>query len=81
MLVNYGHIWEKFDLSIRTCNIVPNLFSHIVIPLWQILNSITSEMLEHDGSFRTPMDQIDFIVKTLKKGYLQILFFYMKGQS
>lgn len=27
-------------------------------------------MLEHEGSFRTPMDQIDFIVKTLKKGSL-----------
>ncbi|MCJ8737486.1 hypothetical protein PDJAM_G00024550 [Pangasius djambal] len=37
------------------------------ITLKSILNAITSEMLEHDGSFRTPMDQIDFIVKTLKK--------------
>ncbi|XP_036443057.1 origin recognition complex subunit 2 [Colossoma macropomum] len=37
------------------------------ITLKSILNAITGEMLEHDGSFRTPMDQIDFIVKTLKK--------------
>ncbi|KAK3562150.1 hypothetical protein QTP86_030145 [Hemibagrus guttatus] len=37
------------------------------ITLKSILNAITSEMLEHDGSFRTPMDQIEFIVKTLKK--------------
>lgn len=36
------------------------------ITLKSILNAITGEMLEHDGSFRTPMDQIDFIVKTLK---------------
>ncbi|XP_076879701.1 origin recognition complex subunit 2 [Brachyhypopomus gauderio] len=36
------------------------------ITLKSILNGITSEVLEHDGSFRTPMDQIDFIVKTLK---------------
>ncbi|XP_062869150.1 origin recognition complex subunit 2 [Trichomycterus rosablanca] len=37
------------------------------ITLKSILNAITGEMLEHDGSFRTPMDQIDFIVKSLKK--------------
>ncbi|KAF4082973.1 hypothetical protein AMELA_G00134730 [Ameiurus melas] len=37
------------------------------ITLKSILNAITSEMLEHDGSFRTPVDQINFIVKTLKK--------------
>ncbi|XP_060797015.1 origin recognition complex subunit 2 [Neoarius graeffei] len=37
------------------------------ITLKSILNAITGEMLEHDGSFRTPVDQIDFIVKTLKK--------------
>ncbi|XP_017334327.1 origin recognition complex subunit 2 isoform X1 [Ictalurus punctatus] len=37
------------------------------ITLKSILNAITSEMLEHDGSFRTPVDQINFIVKTLRK--------------
>lgn len=39
-----------------------------VFLLFQILNAITGEILEHEGSFRTPMDQIDFIVKALKKG-------------
>ncbi|XP_066504196.1 origin recognition complex subunit 2 [Hoplias malabaricus] len=37
------------------------------ITLKSILNAITGEMLEHDGTFRTPMDQIDFIVKTLEQ--------------
>lgn len=34
--------------------------------LFQILNSLTSEVLEHEGSFRTPSDQILFISKTLR---------------
>ncbi|KAL2087517.1 hypothetical protein ACEWY4_016345 [Coilia grayii] len=37
------------------------------ITLKSVLNAITGEVLEHDGSFRTPMDQIDFIGKTLRK--------------
>ncbi|XP_030628751.1 origin recognition complex subunit 2 [Chanos chanos] len=37
------------------------------ITLKSILNAITGEVLEHQGSFRTPMDQIDFITKTLKE--------------
>ncbi|XP_063067890.1 origin recognition complex subunit 2 isoform X2 [Engraulis encrasicolus] len=37
------------------------------ITLKAILNAITGEALEHDGSFRTPTDQIDFIGKTLRK--------------
>uniref|UniRef100_A0A1A7XX55 Origin recognition complex subunit 2 n=2 Tax=Iconisemion striatum TaxID=60296 RepID=A0A1A7XX55_9TELE len=31
-----------------------------------ILNSLTCEVLEHEGSFRTPSDQIQFIAQTLK---------------
>lgn len=32
----------------------------------QILNALTSEILEHQGTFRTPSDQIQFIAQTLK---------------
>lgn len=35
--------------------------------LKSILNCITGDILEHDGTFRNPSDQIDFIVKTLKE--------------
>lgn len=34
--------------------------------LLQILNALTSEVLEHQGSFRTPSDQIQYIAETLK---------------
>lgn len=34
--------------------------------LFQILNSLTCEVLEHEGSFRTPSDQIQFISQTLR---------------
>lgn len=36
------------------------------ITLKSILNSLTSDVLEHQGSFRTPADQIQFISQTLK---------------
>ncbi|KAF7222977.1 origin recognition complex subunit 2 [Nothobranchius furzeri] len=36
------------------------------ITLKAILNSLTCEVLEHEGSFRTPSDQIQFIAQTLK---------------
>lgn len=35
--------------------------------LFQILNSLTCEVLEHEGSFRTLSDQILFISNTLKE--------------
>lgn len=34
--------------------------------LLQILNALTCEVLEHQGSFRTPSDQIQYITQTLK---------------
>ncbi|TRY82661.1 hypothetical protein DNTS_032597 [Danionella cerebrum] len=47
-------------------------FDHVVIngffpsiTLKAILNSITLELLDHEGSFRNPGEQIDFIVRTL----------------
>ncbi|XP_024908200.1 origin recognition complex subunit 2 [Cynoglossus semilaevis] len=36
------------------------------ITLKSILNALTFEILEHQGTFRTPSDQIQFITKTLK---------------
>ncbi|XP_059200685.1 origin recognition complex subunit 2 [Centropristis striata] len=36
------------------------------ITLKSILNALTCEVLEHQGSFRTPSDQIQFIAQTLK---------------
>ncbi|XP_069020708.1 origin recognition complex subunit 2 [Embiotoca jacksoni] len=36
------------------------------ITLKSILNALTCEVLEHQGSFRTPSDQIQFISQTLK---------------
>ncbi|XP_039999938.1 origin recognition complex subunit 2 isoform X2 [Xiphias gladius] len=36
------------------------------ITLKSILNAMTCEVLEHQGSFRTPTDQIQFITQTLK---------------
>uniref|UniRef100_A0A4W6C5D7 Origin recognition complex subunit 2 n=1 Tax=Lates calcarifer TaxID=8187 RepID=A0A4W6C5D7_LATCA len=37
------------------------------ITLKSILNALTCEVLEHQGSFRTPSDQIQFITQTLKE--------------
>ncbi|XP_029971811.1 origin recognition complex subunit 2-like [Salarias fasciatus] len=36
------------------------------ITLKSILNALTCEVLEHEGTFRTPSDQIQFIIKTFK---------------
>ncbi|XP_076018508.1 origin recognition complex subunit 2 [Genypterus blacodes] len=36
------------------------------ITLKSILNALTSEVLEHQGTFRTPSDQIQFIAQTIK---------------
>uniref|UniRef100_A0AAQ5YMN9 Origin recognition complex subunit 2 n=1 Tax=Amphiprion ocellaris TaxID=80972 RepID=A0AAQ5YMN9_AMPOC len=36
------------------------------ITLKSILNALTCDVLEHQGSFRTPSDQIQFIAQTLK---------------
>lgn len=59
---------EKFRTSMLSdcLHLVVNGFFPS-ITLKSILNAITGEVLEHDGTFRTPMDQIDFIGKTLKE--------------
>ncbi|ROL43735.1 Origin recognition complex subunit 2 [Anabarilius grahami] len=49
-------------------------YDHVVVngffpsmTLKSILNSITADVFQHEGSFRNPEDQVDFIVKTLKE--------------
>ncbi|XP_067844323.1 origin recognition complex subunit 2-like [Heptranchias perlo] len=37
------------------------------ITLKSILNSITEEVLRYEGSFRNPVDQLDFIIRTFKE--------------
>ncbi|TSL68204.1 Origin recognition complex subunit 2 [Bagarius yarrelli] len=69
----YGLGSKKSLLEKFRCMMLSNSMHLVVngffpsITLKSILNAITHEMLEHDGTFRTPMDQIDFIVNTLKK--------------
>ena len=43
--------------------------------LLQILNSLTAEVLEHEGTFRNPDDQIQFIATSLKDG--ELVFFLL----
>lgn len=42
--------------------------------LLQILNALTCEVLEHQGSFRTPSDQIQYIAQTLKDSTCVLVF-------
>ena len=32
-----------------------------LLPLFQILNAITEDVLDHNGNFRNPIDQCEFI--------------------
>ncbi|KAK9966980.1 hypothetical protein ABG768_004055 [Culter alburnus] len=59
---------EKFRTSMLSD------YDHVVVngffpsmTLKSILNSITADVFQHEGSFRNPEDQVDFIVKTLKE--------------
>ncbi|XP_041119993.1 origin recognition complex subunit 2 isoform X2 [Polyodon spathula] len=59
---------EKFRTSMLFGSIhvvINGFFPSITIR--SILNSITEEVLEHEGHFRNPLDQMDFIVETLKE--------------
>nr|XP_019965247.1 PREDICTED: origin recognition complex subunit 2 [Paralichthys olivaceus] len=53
------------------------------ITLKSILNALTCEILEHQGSFRTPSDQIQFIAQTLKDSpdlHVYLLIHNIDGQ-
>jgi len=47
---------------------VPEPFRRDCYFLFQILNSITEEVLDHIGTFRSPLDQLEFIIKMFKEG-------------
>uniref|UniRef100_A0A8C1YAA2 Origin recognition complex subunit 2 n=1 Tax=Cyprinus carpio TaxID=7962 RepID=A0A8C1YAA2_CYPCA len=59
---------EKFRTSMLSD------FDHVVVngffpsmTLKSILNSLTCDVLGHEGTFRNPADQIDFIIRTLRE--------------
>ncbi|KAK2874708.1 hypothetical protein Q8A67_021861 [Cirrhinus molitorella] len=59
---------EKFRTSMLSD------YDHVVVngffpsmTLKSILNSLTCDVFEHEGTFRNPADQIDFIIKTLRE--------------
>ncbi|MGH0117656.1 UNVERIFIED_CONTAM: hypothetical protein FKN15_041848 [Acipenser sinensis] len=59
---------EKFRTSMLLGSIhvvINGFFPSITIR--SILNSVTEEVLEYEGHFHNPLDQMDFIVKTLKE--------------
>lgn len=59
---------EKFRSSVLSD------YDHVVVngffpsmTLKSILNSLTADVFQHEGSFRNPGDQVDFIVRTLRE--------------
>ncbi|KFP63471.1 Origin recognition complex subunit 2, partial [Cariama cristata] len=59
---------EKFRTSVLQSSVhlvVNGYFPSITVR--SILNSITEEVLEHIGTFRSPLDQLEFIIKRFKE--------------
>ncbi|NWQ87013.1 ORC2 protein, partial [Burhinus bistriatus] len=59
---------EKFRTSVLQDSVhlvVNGYFPSITVR--SILNSITEEVLEHIGTFRSPLDQLEFIIKRFKE--------------
>lgn len=54
------------SVSVRRRRLVWRKNVFIRLLLLQILNALMCEVLEHQGSFRTPSDQIQSIAQTLK---------------
>lgn len=50
----------------------------ITFILLQILNALTCEVLEHQGTFRTPLDQIQHIAQTLRDSKCVLVCFHLK---
>ncbi|KAG8124761.1 putative Origin recognition complex subunit 2-like protein [Naja naja] len=68
---------ENFRVSLLQDSVhlvVNGFFPNISIK--SILNSITEEVLNHMGTFRSPQDQVDFILKSFKEGKLYGPSFY-----
>lgn len=77
----YVHCFRDFMVIIRLsltrypraqfkifCTSVSEPFIKNSCFLFQILNSITEEVLDHIGTFRSPLDQLEFITKRFKEG-------------
>ncbi|KAJ6665291.1 hypothetical protein lerEdw1_004340 [Lerista edwardsae] len=59
---------ENFRISLLQDSIhivVNGFFPNVTVK--QILNSITEDVLDHVGTFRSPQDQLDFIMKRFKE--------------
>ncbi|NXX41511.1 ORC2 protein, partial [Tricholaema leucomelas] len=75
---------EKFRTSVLKDNVhlvVNGYFPSITVR--SILNSITEEVLDHVGTFRSPPDQLEFIIKRFKEDSsleLYILIHNLDGQ-
>ncbi|KAG1941750.1 origin recognition complex subunit [Pimephales promelas] len=72
-IVIYGLGSKKLLLE-KFCSSLLADWDHVVvngffpsITLKAILNSITADVLQHEGSFRNPGDQVDFIVRALRE--------------
>ncbi|XDV51090.1 hypothetical protein PO909_020037 [Leuciscus waleckii] len=72
-IVIYG-LGSKKILLQKFCSSLLSDCDHVVvngffpsITLKAILNSITADVLQHEGSFRNPGDQVDFIANTLRE--------------
>ncbi|NWI16074.1 ORC2 protein, partial [Crypturellus soui] len=71
VLYGLGSKWdllEKFRISMlqESVHLVVNgYFPSITVR--SILNSVTEEVLEHTGTFRSPLDQLEFIMKRFKE--------------
>ncbi|NWS88913.1 ORC2 protein, partial [Toxostoma redivivum] len=88
-IVLYG-LGSKRDLleKFRTCLLQDSV--HLVvngyfpsITVRSILNSITEEVLDHIGTFRSPLDQLEFITKKFKEDSsleLYVLIHNLDGQ-
>ncbi|XP_078536313.1 origin recognition complex subunit 2 isoform X2 [Lissotriton helveticus] len=62
------NLLEKFRTSLLQDSphiVINGFFPSITIK--SILNSITEEVLDHMGTFRNPMDQLEFIIKSFRK--------------
>uniref|UniRef100_A0A8V1A2F2 Origin recognition complex subunit 2 n=1 Tax=Gallus gallus TaxID=9031 RepID=A0A8V1A2F2_CHICK len=61
---------EKFRTSmLQDCVhlVVNGYFPSITVKSVSVLNSITEEVLDHIGTFRSPLDQLEFIMKRFKE--------------
>ena len=56
------------QFKIRKISILAKVYRNIANLNFQILNAVTEDILEHQGSFRTPVEQVDYIRKSFECG-------------